>query len=123
MPDRQRHLTVDRADIDQRSVALGLELPHRGLAAIDHALQIDINRATVVRKRNILEPPVRPDAGVVDPDVDPTEAGQRRGCEPLDLLRFADIGGNDQRRPTRGADLIGNLLEQFGTARRDGLPS
>jgi hypothetical protein len=35
---------------------------------------------------------MRPDRGIVDQDVDPTELGQRLGGKRLDLCLFADVG-------------------------------
>jgi hypothetical protein len=86
-----------RADQDQRAVALRAELAQRGPGDVGRAEQIGGHHPLEHLGRQFLELPVRHDRGRVGPDVDAAVPVDRGLAEGLEIAAAGDVGGNDQR--------------------------
>ena len=93
------------------------ELAQRDVAAVDDAFQVDVDDACMVGQRDLVEFADGADAGIVDPDVDASEARHGRGAQGFHGGRIGDVGGDDQRLPARRLHLRRDLVEDGGAAR------
>ena len=87
----------DRGVVDHHAVALGAELAHRGLGAVDVAEHVRLDHPAPDVGGDVLEAPEDADTGVVEPDVDPAEPVERLGGQVFDLILLRRVGLDDQR--------------------------
>src|SRR4051794_29634526 len=80
----------DGGHVDQHARALLLESSQGSTSAMDLAHQVRLDHLTKDLGGNVEELAVGDHAGVVDPDVDPPEAPDRKRRESLDGILFAD---------------------------------
>jgi hypothetical protein len=95
----------DRRQVDDAAAPRRLEQRHRAARAVEHAVQVDGDRAVPIGDADVLDRRGRPgDPGVVDQHVETAE--MRRGCveHRVHLCRNGDVGNHSADVRARGAE-------------------
>ena len=85
-------LAGQAADVDDESAACAGEVRKRGVARVEHAGQVRVDHLGPLFRRHVRHVGKDADAGIVDEDVEATEARDGCGDRPLDLGVAPNVG-------------------------------
>ena len=108
-----------RGDVDDRPPVAVQHVGEHGLAQREGRRDVPAERLLEGLDRRVEEPGRHGATRVVDHDVDAPELAHRRVDEGVEVGEVADVGREDERPPTEGAHLPGDVLELGLGAGRD----
>jgi hypothetical protein len=115
----ERDLTRLRAEVDDRAAALGDHRPADRLADEERALEIDRAGEVEVGLGHVLGRVLRPEARVVDEDVDAPGRRERDVDGTRDLIELRDIHLHRDRMPAEPLDLARHRRRRGGVAQAE----